>query len=163
MYYIPDVFDVQRFCFYPGTRKIYTFIGFKNEKSSNNEESLKKVSEFAFNRKVFKYPYSFSSKSNDINFQDFSPKPDVFYFFFIEKDAPNLSKMLNGSRNNFGLYDCLDIQRYKYYPGTKKLFTFVGFPDENKREEAKNATGIQISSVNKCFYNYPRDTEKMSK
>lgn len=49
--------DIQRFCFYPNTKNIYTFIGFSNLDmlySSIKKQSLKSA---AIDQNIYLYPY----------------------------------------------------------------------------------------------------------
>ena len=93
--------------------------------------------------------------TNNLIFQEFVPNKDLFYFFFTEKSQPKQCYINNNALTQFGLYDALDIQRYRYYPGTTSIFTFIGFSNPQQREEAKLRKKINRSVYENVIYNFP--------
>ncbi|KAK8865467.1 hypothetical protein M9Y10_011015 [Tritrichomonas musculus] len=102
----------------------------KSEKINNNQ--VPKDQEFVH---LPVSPMTYNRK--DFIFVTFDPKENLYYFFFSERNQPKLDTINGNDLGHFGLYDALDIQRYRYYPGTTNIFTFVGFSNPRQREEAK--------------------------
>ncbi|KAK8834690.1 hypothetical protein M9Y10_018312 [Tritrichomonas musculus] len=57
---------------------------------------------------------------NDLDFKEFQPKEKLFYCFFAETQVPNSQMVNNKYKKIFGINNSQDIQRFCFYPNTKK-------------------------------------------
>lgn len=97
----------------------------------------------------------FKYNTKNLIIKTFVPNKNLFYYFFNELGQPNMNSINNNSLDQFGLYDASDIQRYRYYPGTTNIFTFIGFSNSRHREEAKVGKKINKVAFKNLFYDYP--------
>ncbi|KAK8850155.1 hypothetical protein M9Y10_018275 [Tritrichomonas musculus] len=204
---IKDASDIQRFCYYPGTKNIYTFIGFSDEASMKSVISQSTMKNSSINQKVYVYPYpiaktgpqklvtvkthsktgddvrikSSSIKADgkkqqqeqqtedisallpkfkeytksDIVFKKFVPKKNLFYCFSAEVFEPIKTMVTKKYTEIFGIKDASDIQRFCYYPGTKNIYTFIGFSDEASMKSVISQSTMKNSSIDQKVYVYP--------
>ena len=111
---IENALDVQRFCYYPNSNTICTFLGFINLK--NLKQAVKCPSLKNHTLYLYKGSQNMSHKSE---IKEFMPKKNLIYYAFIEKsNSQNIITEINYAS---------DIQRFCYFPGTEDIFTFIGF------------------------------------
>lgn len=140
--------DIQRLCYYPGTKDIYSFFGFLTEKPIvnliNNHSFLSKIQ----NNQVdlyYKTPIkSHCIKSNENDFNEFKAKKDLIYFYFEEEISKIPEKV---SRSVNGITNYQDIQRYCYYPGTNNIYSFFGFSNKNDLIESIKKSTMKLKEI----------------
>lgn len=59
--------------------------------------------------------------------------------------------MINGL---FGIYNSSDIQRYFYFPGTKKIATFIGFRNKEEMFYTIERCNLISAAIGKIIYIY---------
>lgn len=127
---------------YTNKKKDYNGNGyFSNYVPIYNEPKLKKIKSF------FKNFHFFPTKT-------FKPEKDLFYCFFRERNgSPDevSYKTINGL---FGIYNSSDIQRYFYFPGTKKIVTFIGFTNKEEMFYTIERCNLISAAVGKTIYIY---------
>lgn len=98
-------------------------------------------------------PPCIENKTNE-NFPIFNPKEKIYYLFFPEKTQPNYNKSF---RNDviYGAYDAVDVQRFHYYPESKKIYTFIGFSSDDVRKNWISNFTTKNISYDKLIYMYP--------
>lgn len=185
---LANVANVQRFCYYPGTQNIYTFLGFQNKDQRDKAMKNKLFLRSIVNGVVSIYPlddkapkkhqkqtksknqstttekndYSKLPKSvkyrKDLGFTEFVPKNNYVYIFFTENQAPKEHILKNDYQKIYGIDFSLDIQRFCYYPGTKKVYSFMGFLNKKVAEKAIKRLKAVVSNM--PTFNYPYQEEK---
>lgn len=91
----------------------------------------------------------------DLEFNEFSPRNNLFYFFVSEKTEPNYYLINRECTTIFDIKYASDIQRYCYYPGTKKIYTFIGFKTKEERTRAMKNKKILNSVIDQTVTIYP--------
>ena len=135
---------------------------FKHQNQSENKTQIKEIKEIKenkeeniVNREESEFLPEFNHFEGNLDFFDFVPNPKYYYYFVSENVIPSKRGMEDRRTKFLGLWDAQDVQRFRYYPGTKNIYTFIGFENENIREEAKNGKRIIYSVLNKIISNYP--------
>lgn len=153
--------DIQRLCYYPGTKDIYSFFGFLTEKQIENlinDHSF--LSKIASNQiyLYYKAPIKRAFKvKNENDFQEFKVKKDLIYFYF-EEEMSQFS--LNNNDPIKGITNCQDIQRYCYYPGTKNVYSFFGFTNKNYLINSIKKSTMKLNEIFGIKLYYPSKNEK---
>lgn len=92
---------------------------------------------------------------NDLQFKEFVPKDKLEYLFLAELNEPNYRMITASFKKLFGIKFAADIQRFRYYPKTKNIYTFIGFSNKKQLDMAFNHYSIRSSSINQSLYLYP--------
>ena len=169
-----NALDIQRYRYYPATKCIYTFMGFANEDQLTKAMNTEEIKEASFNKSIYIYPFKkeYQQKNDDdtnlelpeckdysmshCKFQEFDPKEDLIYCFFAELVVkPKLNMVSSKFTELFGIKNSSDIQRFRYYPGTQKVYTFMGFSDITLFNNAMNHKIILSHSLNNSIFKYP--------
>ena len=189
LYEITFASDIQRFYYYPGTKDIYTFLGFTNQNQLEVaifQPSLRKA---ALNRKFYYFPlqdlpsYLTPPVPKRINIdetpkkviyepakdkkislfiflEDFQPIDNLFYCYFEEKDIPSRFLSSNHLHNfSFAYQTVFDIQRFVYHPRLQKVFTFFGFLTRVQMMCALQNKKLQSSAKNNEIFIYKKNPE----
>lgn len=106
------------------------------------------------NHKISTILPSCIQNNSNANFPVFRPKENTSYLFFSEKTQPNYSKSLK-SDVIYGAHDATDIQRFHYYPESQKIFTFIGFANEEIRKNWISTLTMKNISFDRLIYEYP--------
>ena len=134
LFSIRNASDIQRFHFYPGTRNIYTFIGFSDENTMNNNIDKLEKKSIAIDNAIYKYPYV--KKADPL----FSPDENLFYVYFKEKNLEVKNYRKCGKSKIFEIENIKDLQRgFKVQQKDFEYYTFIGFSNKNELK-----TSIQI-------------------
>lgn len=109
------------------------------------------------------YPKFIDNSLLGLQYSTFVPKNNVFYCFFAELCRPN-QRILNSNRLTlFGIEKAIDVQRFKYYPKTNNIYTFVGFSNDIDRASAMSKPSLLASSLDSKVYIYPIKSNKKNK
>lgn len=168
LFSIRNASDIQRFHFYPGTRNIYTFIGFSDENTMNNNIDKLEKKSIAIDNAIYKYPYV--KKADHL----FSPDENLFYVYFKEKNLEVKNYRKCGKSKIFEIENIKDLQRgFKVQQEDFEYYTFIGFSSKNELKTSiqilqKQSQLIEISTI-KIFesddvlhdYDYDDDDEEV--
>ena len=122
----------------------------QNQNNNNNREESKLLPEF-------------NHFEGNLEFNDFVPNEKYYYYFVSENVIPTRNSIKDRRLRILGLWDARDVQRFRYYLGTKNIYTFIGFETKEIREEAKNGKRIIYSVLNKSINNYPYKPYEINK
>lgn len=158
---IKNAIDIQRSCYYPRTSNIYTFIGFSNQKQRDQATCNRKLINLSNNKIIYKFVQNFQEilnfyqkKSNqnqqpdanqakdEKNTKEFSPKEKLIYFYFREPKKTDAERLRDLNHPIYHIFNTSDVQLYRYYPGTKKIYSFFGFL--NKEEGIRSFKSSRI-------------------
>ncbi len=78
------------------------------------------------------------SMKSDLQIKTFSPKENILYCYFIEQNKTIKDQSDTFNQHIYGIDQVIDIQRFCYYPGSKDIFTFLGFSSQLKLKAAIN-------------------------
>lgn len=158
---IKNAIDIQRSCCYPKTSNVYTFIGFSNQKQRDQATCNRKLINLSNNQIIYKFVQNFQEilnfyqKENNQNQQsdankaqeekntkEFSPKEKLIYFYFREPKKTDAERLRDLNHPIYHIFNTSDVQLYRYYPGTKKIYSFFGFL--NKEEGIRSFKSSRI-------------------
>ena len=129
----------------------------EKDKEEDKEEEINDYIQLFPNEYVIqKFDFTIENKNqSDSIFKCFVPRMNVFYLFFVEYLTPN-EKIINRKYTNiYSITNSVDIQRFRYYPRTKEIYTFIGFSNEQEMKKSLNNKELISNSVNKIIYTYP--------
>ncbi|KAK8834680.1 hypothetical protein M9Y10_042569 [Tritrichomonas musculus] len=173
--------DIQQYCYYPGTKKIYTFLGFKTKEERTRAMKNKKILNSVIDQTVTIYPIQENPEKkkpkanaqpdqtknidyskmpeptkcpqDELEFPTFIPQSNCIYVFFAERDTPTQNTLKSKYNSIFGIGYSLDIQRFRFYPGTKGVYTFIGFVNQNVATKAIKT--LHKIALNRSVFFYP--------
>lgn len=133
------------------TQKTHQIVIEKNKKTL----TIIKKGEIVDDKGFSAYLPAFHPFTLNYQLKEFVPNPNYSYFFVSENNTPH-PKLINSRRTNiYTFYDLLDAQRFRYYPGTKNVYSFFGFENSKTREEAKGTKALIYKVLNNAINNYP--------
>lgn len=95
-------------------------------------------------------------------YEDFKERPNLVYCYFRENPETLISFSKQESGPIFGVTNAKDIQRSFYYPGTKEIFTFIGFSNMNQLIDAAMNSDLKNASRSKHVEVFDKSHENPS-
>lgn len=102
-------------------------------------------------------PITSNNDKIDSSFKVFNPCEYFLYCFIEEIDEPNIQQANEFYAELFGIKNAIDIQRFRYYPGTNNIYTFIGFIDPVQFGYSILNAEIKKHALNNQIYIYPID------
>lgn len=100
-----------------------------------------------------KMPEPTKCPQDELEFTTFIPQSNCIYVFFAERDTPTKNILKSRYESIFGIGYSLDIQRFRFYPGTKNIYTFIGFVNQNVAKKAIKT--LHKIALNRSVFYYP--------
>lgn len=101
------------------------------------------------------FPKCIDYKEDDLKFKEFVPKDNLYYCFFAETYKPDQNKINSKYHSLYKIKICKDIQRFRYYPNTHRIYTFIGFSNMDDLNKSIQKKSLKSSVLNKSVFLYP--------